>query len=92
MSLSEEMRLWQERLEALTADFERLQAEALELERQNKLLQEQVSKEGLRARSQSELAAIYDDGYHICHTGFGRPREGEDCIFCLSFLHSGSRR
>ncbi|MBQ9992940.1 MAG: DUF972 family protein [Firmicutes bacterium] len=91
MTLSDEMKLWQEQMQALLEQGEKLIARMDELEQQNKLLQEQVSREGLHSRSMQELSAIYDDGYHICHAGFGRPREGEDCIFCLTFLHTGGR-
>ena len=92
MTLSDEIKTWQEQMFFLLQEGERLIAKAEELEQQNAILQEQISKEGLRSRSMDELSAIYDDGYHICHAGFGRPREdGEDCIFCLSFLHANGR-
>ena len=91
MTLSEDMKLWQEQLGALLDEGAKLLEQAELLEKQNKLLQEQVSREGLRSRSMEELSAIYDDGYHICHACFGRAREGEDCVFCLSFLHANGR-
>src|SRR5699024_9175899 len=34
------------------------------------------------------LARIYKEGFHICHTEFGSPRAKEDCMFCLDLISS----
>src|SRR5699024_12814851 len=34
------------------------------------------------------LARIYKEGFHICNTEFGFPREKEDCMFCIDFITS----
>lgn len=32
------------------------------------------------------LARIYKEGFHICHTEFGSPRSSQDCMFCLELI------
>src|SRR5699024_2076889 len=34
------------------------------------------------------LARIYKEGFHICHTEFGSPRAKEDCMICLDLISS----
>jgi len=91
MSLSNDLREWMQRLNALVAEGHELSARVLELEQQNSVLRSQVSEESVKSSSMETLSALYDDGFHICHASFARAREGEDCLFCLSFLHKEGR-
>ncbi|MGI6361525.1 MAG: initiation control protein YabA [Bacillota bacterium] len=86
MSLSRDLQEWEEKLIDLLSETQALRQRAEDLEKQNFLLQEQLSKTGDNQDGLEELARLYDEGFHICHAFFGQSLS-EDCMFCLSFLH-----
>jgi len=92
MSLADEIKKWQEKLDALLQEGQLLQQKAAHLERQNAYLQERLSGRQAQDDGMEALSKLYDEGFHICHAYFAQPRE-EDCLFCLSFMHKeGSLR
>ena len=84
MSLINDFKEWQEKLNALAQESDALYERIAELERQNTELRQQLADnaggEGFQA-----LKDLYDDGFHICPGSFGQSRD-EECLFCLSFL------
>lgn len=42
--------------------------------------------------SQAHLEQLYEEGWHVCHTDFGKLRDHSEngCIFCLNVLRSGA--
>ena len=59
---------------------------ALQDRLQNARLLERLSEENIRSEGVEELTKLYNEGYHICSTYFAQSRNGEECLFCQSFL------
>ncbi|MEG1501748.1 MAG: initiation control protein YabA [Clostridiales bacterium] len=85
MSISKEFKEWEEKLASLLLEGQMLRRRVEEIERQNLILQEKLTKEDMKSGGLEALKSLYEDGFHICHAHFAQPRE-EDCLFCLSFL------
>ena len=86
VSLRNEIWEIEEALGALQDKLRELRIKVDSLEVQNARLLERLSDENIRSEGVEELTKLYDEGYHICSTYFAQSRNGEECLFCQSFL------
>lgn len=73
-----------DRINELLLEVEGLKKQLEFLEKRNEQLSNYLQKED-KSQSVGNLIKLYEQGFHICHSSFGRMRE-EDCIFCLNVI------
>lgn len=86
MALRNEIWDIEEQLNVLLDRLQELRIKVDSLEVQNARLLERLSDENIRSEGLEELTKLYDEGYHICSTYYAQNRNGEECLFCQSFL------
>ena len=86
MALRNEILALEDQLNDLLDKLQELRIKVDSMEVQNARLLERLSVENIRSEGLEELTKLYDEGYHICATYNAQRRNGEECLFCQSFL------
>ncbi|MDD2371032.1 MAG: initiation control protein YabA [Firmicutes bacterium] len=84
MKISAQIDLIVDRINEILHEVEDLKKQLEVLEKRNEQLSNYLQKED-KSQSVGNLIKLYEQGFHICHSSFGRMRE-EDCIFCLNVI------
>lgn len=91
MTLREEILGMEEQLTAMLMHLRDLRLRVDDLEAQNARLRERISADQVISEGEAALRGLYNDDFHICPAHFGEGRNGEDCLFCLSFLEEAGK-
>ena len=71
-----------------------MQTQVAKLEEENERLRQQITpvinENKDTAGGQKALQQLYDEGYHVCATYFGREHDG-GCLFCMEVLQNVTR-
>lgn len=67
-------------------EVRRLRALARSLEEENQRLRTIMIAAQAGEGGYQSLLRFYEEGFHVCPPHFARVRNGEGCLFCLSFL------
>lgn len=88
MKLTEALIDLENRLAVMLEEIRELKMRAYALEDQNERLRAKLYAKKMQGEGYDNLSRLYEEGFHICPAHFATARnEGEDCLFCLGFLH-----
>ncbi len=89
MTLSEQLNAMQAVLQQVSSELKEIQMQVEKLESENERLRQRITpaiaKNKDTASGQKALQKLYDEGYHVCPSYFGREHDG-GCLFCLEVL------
>ena len=89
MTLSEQLNAMQAVLQQVSSELKEMQLQAEKLESENERLRQRITPAIAQnkdtASGQKALQKLYDEGYHVCPSYFGREHDG-GCLFCLEVL------
>lgn len=76
-------------LQQLSSELAAMQTQVAKLEEENERLRQRITpvikKNQDTAGGQKALQQLYEEGYHVCPTYFGREHDG-GCLFCMEVL------
>lgn len=92
MRLADRLAQMETALAAMLEELQDLRMQVLALDAQNEQLRLQLYAQKDHREGHEHLTRLYEEGFHICPAHFASGRaEGEDCLFCLSFLQRRQR-
>lgn len=89
MTLSEQLTAMQNTLQELSSELKEMQIQVEKLEEENERFRQRITPVLTQNKNtdggQKVLQKLYEEGYHVCPTNFGKEHDG-GCIFCLEVL------